>query len=257
MVLSVITVTWNSAKFITEQIKSVALACQGLDYEHIIVDNASTDETVKVIQTGFPQVKLIINKTNLGFGGAYNQAVKNAVGKYFLYLNPDMKILDSIEPLLIYMESNSNVGISSCKLVDGSGVINYNALPRKFPSFFEIMAMFLKIPHFFPRVLDDYLYKDKDWEKINEVDSVRGSFMFIRREIVEKLGWAFDPRYFLWWEDVDLCQEVKKMGYKIIYNPVIKCVDEVGQSFSKRKIIWKQRIFFTSAIKYLLKWKIN
>lgn len=257
MDLSVITITWNSAKFIGEQIKSVNLVCSDLDFEQIVVDNASSDKTLEVIKTDFPKVKLIANSTNLGFGGGYNQAVKIAQGKYFLYLNPDMKILDNVKPLLDYLENNPKVGLVSCKLVTESGEVNQAALPRRFPKFIEVLMMFFKLPHLFPQVLKNYLYQDNNWEELNEVDSVRGSFMLVRREIVEKLGWAFDPRYFLWWEDVDLCRSVKKLGYKVIYNPSVRCVDQVGRSFSKRRIIWKQWVFFTSAIKYFLKWKTN
>ena len=87
------------------------------------------------------------------------------------------------------------------------------------------------------------------------MDSVRGSFMIMRREVYEKLGWAFDPRYFIWFEDVDLCREVKKMGLKVVYTPVISCVDYVGQSFKKRTTLWKQKQFIKSMAQYFWKWR--
>ena len=86
------------------------------------------------------------------------------------------------------------------------------------------------------------------------MDSVRGSFMLARREFIEKLNRAFDERFFIWFEDVDLCREAKQLGYKVIYNPVISCVDLVGQSFKKRSVFWKQWQFFRSMFKYFVKW---
>ena len=257
MDLSVATVTWNSARYIADQIKSVCFGCTGLRFEEIIVDNHSSDHTVKIVQEQFPQVQLIKNNYNAGFGRAYNQALKLAAGKYFLYLNPDMKILGEISPLLNYLETHQEVGILSGKLVGRNGEINTNALPRRFPSVGNILIMFFKIHHLFPSVLNNYWYKNYNWEQIQEVDSVRGSFMIVRRELVEKLGWAFDPRYYLWWEDVDLCREAKKLGYKVVYNPAVACVDEVGQSFKARNWCLRQWLFFKGAFIYFSKWGIK
>ena len=88
-----------------------------------------------------------------------------------------------------------------------------------------------------------------------EVDSVRGSFMLVRRELIEKLGWGFDPRYFFWFEDVDLCREAKRLGFKVVYTPIISCVDYFGQSFKQRTSIWKQKVFSRSMLTYFQKWE--
>jgi len=257
MKLSVATVTWNSASEITEQLVSVSLNCARMDFEQIIVDNASADNTVDLIKEKFPRVLIIANKNNLGFGRAYNQAVKIATGEYFLYLNPDMKILSPLAPLVEYLDKNPDVGIVGAKLVNANGSLNLSAMPRRFPTVKDVILMFLKIPHLFPKVLDRYLYHDKNFNapQAQEVDSVRGAFMLVRRELVEKLGWAFDPRYFLWWEDVDLCREAKRLGYKMVYHPGAECVDKIGQSFSRRRLLWKQWQFFKSAVKYFWKWR--
>ncbi len=261
MEVTVITVTWNSAKYIADQIKSVSFGCSGLRWEQIIVDNASSDDTATVILS-LPQndrVRVIKNTRNAGFAGGYNQAIKKAGGRYFLYLNPDMKILDSIAPIVNYLDNHSDVGIVSAKLVGDNGEINLVATPRRFPRWWEVKVIFFKLPHIFSKILDKYCYRDIDFNKLIEpmaVDSVRGSFMLVRREIAEKLGWAFDPRYFLWWEDVDLCREVKRLGYKVVWHPGARCVDRVGQSFRERNLIWKQWNFFKGAIKYFFKWGI-
>lgn len=254
MDLSVITVTFNSASHITEQISSVVFACRELDYEHIIVDNASQDGTVDFLSNN-TSVRIIKNTKNLGFGAAHNQAEKIARGKYLLFLNPDMKITSSIAPLIKYLDDNTRVGIVGCKLLDKNGRLNLLATPRRFPKFTEMILTILKIPHIFPKLLNSYLYRDKNFEITQPVDTIRGSFMLVRREFLNKLGWAFDPRYFLWWEDVDLCREARRLGYQVVYNTDVSCVDMVGRSFAHRNIIWKQKQFYTGMVRYFLKWR--
>lgn len=259
MDLSIITVTWNSEKLIGEQIRSVALGCKAISYEEIIVDNASPNGTVELVKKEFPRVMLIANQDNKGFGAANNQGVKVAQGEFLLFLNPDMRVHDgSLNKIVAWMKEHPTVAIASCKLVDEHGNVNPDAMPRRFPTVWNALALILKIPHIFPRVLDNYLMKDFDANTEQEVDSVRGSFMLVRRELIEKLGWAFDPRYYIWFEDVDICREAQRLGYTVMYTPIISCVDYVGQSFKKRTTWWKQKQFIKSMVTYFWKWnKLN
>ncbi|OGH85027.1 MAG: hypothetical protein A2294_01890 [Candidatus Magasanikbacteria bacterium RIFOXYB2_FULL_38_10] len=256
MKISIITVPWNSKEKIGQQIESVRKAATGLEFEEIAIDNASSDGTADFIRQNFLQVKLVANDKNVGFAAANNQGLKIAQGEYILFLNPDMKCEEnSLGKLIDYMEKNRETGIVSCKLDNERGEFNPNAGPRRFPTVLNQLAIILKLPHFFPSLLDNYLMKDFDPEKEQEVDSVRGSFMLIRRSVLQKLGWAFDPRYFIWFEDVDLCHEVKKMGLKVMYVPFVSCVDYVGQSFKQRDSFWKQKNFTLSVLKYFQKWE--
>ncbi len=258
MDLSVITVTWNSADLIGEQIKSVKAGCKNISFEEIIVDNASVDKTAELIEQNFPEVKLLKNNKNAGFASPNNQAAKLATGEFLLFLNPDMRVEEgSLDKMIAWMRSHQDVGLASCKLVDQYGKLNKSALPRRFPTVWDQLAIVFKLPHLFPRILNSYLMKDFNPDLEQEVDSVRGSFMIMRRQVYEKLGWAFDPRYYIWFEDVDLCREVKKMGLKVMYTPVISCVDYIGQSFKKRNALWKQKQFITSMLQYFLKWGIR
>ncbi len=256
MDLSIITVTWKSEKIIAEQIASVISACGGLDCEQIVVDNGSKDKTIEIVEKDFSEIKLIKNRDNKGFAKANNQGVEIATGKYILFLNPDMRLdVGSLERLVRWFEDKKDVGIASCKLVDKKGEFNLDTAPRRFPKVWEQILVLLKVPHFLPMFLNQYLMRDFNPEVEQEVDSVRGSFMLVRRELIEKLGWGFDPRYFIWWEDVDLCREAKKHGFKVMYTPMISCVDYVGQSFKKQKNFWKQKNFTKSMLKYFQKWE--
>lgn len=255
MKISIITVTWNNGKTIEKQIESVKKGAVNLEFEQIIIDNSSTDNTVEIIKK-YPEIKLIINRENLGFGAANNQGYKIALGEFILFLNPDNELEEnSLEKLIQKMIKDPTIGLLSCKLINSDGSYNKNAGPRRFPKLFGQLALLLKIPYLFPKILDKYLMTDFDPEKDREVDSVRGAFMLLRKKTLDKLGFAFDPIYFIWFEDVDLCREIKKMNLKVFYTKDVSCVDLVGQSFKQQNNLWKQKIFTKSMLLYFKKWE--
>jgi len=258
MDLSVITVTWNNISTIGEQLNSTAQAADGLEFEQIVVDNNSSDNTASFIENNFKNVVLFKNKINAGFSKANNSAVKNAKGDYFLFLNPDMKLMaHSLKPMIEYLKNNHNVGVLSPRLTNENGNTAFGDGPRRFPKILEILVIFFKLPKLFPNLLNRYFYKDLNVQKIQTVESVRGAFMLVPKKVIESLGHAFDERYFCWFEDVDFCQEIKKMGKDVVYYPLFSATDLVGRSFKNRNIFWKQAIFFGSALKYFLKWRTN
>lgn len=255
MELSIITVNTNDKEKILEQIESVRLAAGGVEYEEIISDNGSADGSVEEIQARYPEIKIVKNGKNIGFGAANNSAFNISSGEFVLCLNPDMHLVPgSLRILLDWMKTHKEVGIASPKLVDEKGNFSDGAKPRRFPKLADQVAILLKLPHLFPNILNGYLYKNFDFGKEQEVDSVRGSFMLMRREFVEKLGWMFDPRYFIWFEDVDICREAWRNGYKVVYTPVISCVDYIGQTFKRLPNLQKQKWFTASMLTYFKKW---
>lgn len=256
MDLSVITVTWNSKDLIGTQIESVKAGCKNISYEEIVIDNASLDETPVFIQKNYPFVTVIANSENKGFSAANNQGVAIAKGDYLLFLNPDMRVEpESLDSIVAWMKQRPGVGIVSPKLVDEHGNLNVDATPRRLPRLWEQIALLLKIPHVFPHIMDGYMLKGFDADKEQEVDSVRGSFMLVRRDFVNKLKTAWDERYYIWYEDVDICREAKRLGYKVVHTPLIACVDYIGQSFKKRDTLWKQKQITKSMLTYYKKWE--
>jgi GT2 family glycosyltransferase len=256
MDLSVITVTWNSEDLIAEQIRSVQAGAKQIHIEQFIVDNASTDNTVSLVEEMFPEVTVIANDENKGFGAANNQAALQAEGDFLLFLNPDMRVEpETLDILVDWMKKHHNVGILSPRLVDEHGELHTEATPRRFPRLWEQLALILKVPHVFPGILHRYHMRGFADTKLQEVGSVRGSFMLMRKSMIQQLGWAFDPRYYIWYEDVDICREAKRLGYKVVYNPAVSCVDYVGQSFKKRTTLWKQKQFTASMLTYYKKWE--
>lgn len=256
MSLSIVTVTWNSKEKIGRQIESVQKAAEDLDYEEIVIDNASPDGTSEFVRSNYPQVQLIVNQVNLGFAAANNQGLKQAKGDFILFLNPDMYLEPgSLKKILDWLKTRPEVGLVGCKLVNEKGEANIEAGPRRFPTILNQLYIIFKLSKISPAVLNSYLMKGFNFDKEQEVDSVRGSFMLVRRELLDKLGWGFDLRYFIWFEDVDLCREIKRLGYKVFYTPIISCVDFVGQSFKQRASFWKQKNFTLSMLRYFQKWE--
>lgn len=256
MDLSVITVTYQSKEHIGDQILSVVASVHTLDYEHIIIDNASSDGTSDHIKEYYSTyVKLLQNSRNEGFAAANNLGVKHAKGKYLLFLNPDMKIQSgTLDTLVKWMEERSDVGIASVKLLDHTGNPHPVLRPLRFPK----MGLYLKsmcgvIP-FFCTVHPELYYSSFDDNLMQEVDHVRGAFMLMRKEVVHKLGFAFDPKYFLLMEDVDICKEMQKLRLKVVYNPSVSCIDLFERSFSKMPWSFKFLQFCRSLVIYSKKW---
>lgn len=252
--LSVIIVSWNVRERLAECLRSVFANANSLNLEVFVVDNASADKSADMVQKDFPLVKLIANTENLGFSMANNQAAKLAGGRYILLLNPDMRVLsDTLPEMVKFMDGNPRASVAGCHLVGEKGETVAQA--RCFPTVCDQAAIILKLPHLFPHLLDKYLMIGFDYNATQpqSVDSIRGSFFMARREVWDKLG-GLDERYFIWFEEVDFCRQVKNTGGEIIYNSAVKCVDYVGQSFKQVDSYKKQKMFTDSMLKYFKKW---
>lgn len=254
--LSVITVTYQSEKQIERLVQSVRSACQKISYEHIIIDNGSTDQTVPLIQSFGEKVICLPQGKNLGFSAANIVGYNHAKGQYVLFLNPDMEVEEAgLDRMVDWMKDKPEIGIAGCRLLDQQGRFNPEAAPRRFPRLYEQFVLLLKLQKIFPKVLDRYFYKDLDFTKEQKVDSVRGSFMLMRRELIEATGWPFDPLYFIWFEDVDICREAWERGFSVHYAPIIACKDAIGQSFRQRDRRWRFHQYAESLERYLKKWE--
>jgi len=253
MDLSIIIISWNVKEKLKENLAALLKSAGGLSYEIFVVDNASADETAEMVRHDFPEVKLIVNKKNLGFAKANNQALKQATGRYVLLLNPDMKVFpDTLSKMLNWLDANHQAAVAGCKLVNEHGEIIKQV--RCFPTLADQLAIVLKLPHLFPEVLNNYLRNDFNYEKSAAVDSIRGGFFMIRREIIEKIG-LLDERFFLWFEEVDYCQRVKRAGLEVWYTNSAKCLDYIGQSFKQLNRGVAQKYFRDSMLKYFKKWR--
>lgn len=253
MDLSIVTVPWNVRDLVRENFKAIYKNTSNIDFEVFAVDNDSRDNTDEMIRAEFPQVNLIANKHNLGFAKACNQGIEKSRGRYVLLLNPDMRVLPgTLEKMVGWMDEHKEAGVAGCHLIKENGETVQHV--RRYPTVLNQLAIILKLPHFFPGVLDNYLMRNFDYKKEAEADSVRGSFFMIRREVIDKIG-GLDERYFIWFEEVDYCRQAKLAGYKIMYTPITDCIDRIGKSFSQVKRGVTQKYFRDSMLKYFKKWQ--
>lgn len=252
MDLSIIIVSWNVRDLLKENLKAIYGSENRIGLEVFVVDNNSSDGSAEMVKNEFKEVKLIANKENAGFARANNQVLKEAKGRYILLLNPDMRVLPgTIEGMVGWMDAHPEAGVAGCRLVKENGGIVPHV--RRFPAVWDQLAIILKLPHLFPAVLNKYLLKEFDYSKEAEVDSIRGSFFMIRREVIDKLG-GLDERYFVWFEEVDYCRQAKRAGWKVMYAPEVKCVDYIGKSFLQVRRGKAQEYFRDSMLKYFKKW---
>ena len=258
MELSIIIVSWNVKDKLQENLKALFSSKVNFPFEVFVVDNASSDKSAEMVAINFPQVKLISNSENFGFARANNQAIKQAQGRFILLLNPDMRVeADTLRNAIAWVKVNPQATVSGFKLVNEKGEIVKQV--RRFPKVFDQLMIILKIPHFLPFVLNSYLYKNFNYEKSAKVDSIRGAFFLINREAYQKINPGvlplLDERYFIWFEEVDFCRSVYKMGGEVWYSPVATCLDYVGASFSQVKRAKTQNYFRDSMLEYFKKWE--
>jgi GT2 family glycosyltransferase len=257
MDLSIIIVSWRVKDKLRANLTAL-FKSNNFKWEVFVVDNNSGDGSAEMVRTEFPAVRLVANPDNRGFAAANNQALKLASGRFILLLNPDMQVeTETLERMLDWAQANPQATVSGCKLVSADGKIIKQV--RRWPQWFDQLLIILKIPHLWPGSVSHYLYTDFNYEACARVDSIRGAFFLINRANYQKIsGLAtplLDERYFIWFEEVDFCRQVDKLGGEVWYTPVATCVDYVGQSFKQIKRGQGQRYFRDSMLKYFQKWE--
>ncbi|MFA5753848.1 MAG: glycosyltransferase family 2 protein [Patescibacteria group bacterium] len=257
MDLSIIIVSWNVKDKLRRNLQALQSSAGNFTREIFVVDNNSADDSAAMVRQEFPAIRLIVNDKNLGFAAANNQALRLANGRFLLLLNPDMQVApDTLSQMLAWAQANPQATVSGCQLVDESGKIIKQV--RRFPKFFDQLMVTLKVPHLFPHLVDNYLQPNFNYDSSARVDSIRGAFFLINREAWQKIGGQdpplLDERYFIWFEEVDFCRQVYKLGGEVWYTPVARCLDYVGQSFKQVGLGQTQKYFSDSMLKYFKKW---
>jgi len=248
MDLSVVLVSYNTKNLLNDCLRSFFEQTVGLSYEVFVVDNASTDGSVAMIETEFPQAELIRNKENVGFARANNQAIRRSSGRYILLLNSDTLVLnDGLTKMVLYMEEHPKVGVMGCKVLypDGTTQTSNNAFPNLFTEFLRIMQVSklisntrlrtilgVKLGRFLGRSINEYLRVYWDSERIREVDWVTAACLLVRRKALDEVG-LLDERFFMYYEDTDLCLRIRQCGWKITYFPRFSIVHYVGYRQNK------------------------
>jgi len=250
--VSVIIVSFNTREVLRQCLQSVVDDSSGLVAEILVVDNASTDGSPEMIEQEFPQVRLIRSQINLGFGEGNNVALREARGRYFVLLNSDAFFVKGALPLAIqHMDENPSVGLGGCRLIGRDGISQPSS--RCFHSVTGDLIVLSGLAAKFPNSKFFGSF-DRTWANeldASPVDWVPGAFSIVRPSALNKVGF-FDPSFFLYYEEVDLCMRLKKSGIPVWYWPDIVVIHIGGESsrqltsleFSPRAaqvVLWRMR----------------
>lgn len=225
--LSVVVVNYNTAHLLGEMMACLERASLGLSLQLIVVDNASRDGSAEVLARRCPAAQLIFNEQNIGFGRANNQALPLLEGRQVLLLNTDAFVsADALHQTMAYLDAHDDVGIVGVRLEGRDGSLQPSC--RYFPTLANTVLLRAGLMGLAPwaRPMDDLSW---DHRGVRECDWVPGCFYLMRKEVLDRVG-LFDPRYFLYYEEIDHCRAVKAAGWKVVCLPDVSVVHIGGES---------------------------
>jgi N-acetylglucosaminyl-diphospho-decaprenol L-rhamnosyltransferase len=234
MDLSILIVTYNSAALIDALLQhlftEIHNASFGADAEVVLVDNGSHDGTADLVAKTYPWVKLVPNQTNLGFAAGNNLAAQSASGRYLLLLNPDaMPAPGALARGIALMDAHPDVGMAGGELRNVRG--EHEPSARMFPTlrdeFFTMSGLAAKYPLSRTMARLDRRWADPEIEAA--VDWVPGAFVLLPRHVFQNMA-GFDERFFMYYEEVDLCRRLHSAGYRVLYWPELKATHIGGAS---------------------------
>lgn len=237
MELSVIIVSYNVRYFLEHCLRSVLKSSEKISCEIFVIDNDSTDGSISMVSTLFPQVTLIRNYANKGFSAACNQGLKAASGRYKLLLNPDTVVEeDTFRKCISFMDSHPDAGGLGVKMIDGRGRIlpeSKRSLPTPRTAFFKAFGLSFLFPKsgFFNR----YYLGHIDYVTTTKADVLTGAFMFLRAEAVCKAG-LLDEGFFMYGEDIDYSLRILNAGFSNYYFPETQIIHYKGESTKKQDL---------------------
>jgi GT2 family glycosyltransferase len=227
--LSFILVNWNCLAFTEQCIEAIHRTVVGLDYEVIVVDNASGDAPCQSIANRFPTVRLILSHENLGFGGANNLAARFAAGRILFFLNPDTILLqDAAFRAFSLLDSRPDAAVVGCRFLNADGSLQLSSV-QVFPSVSNQLLANRWLQRRWPSIQGKAALYAKTPDSVAEVDVVSGAGLLIRKQVFEDIG-GFNKEYFMYAEEVDLCYKVHRAGFKVLHCSAAQIIHFGGQS---------------------------
>ncbi|WP_084151250.1 glycosyltransferase family 2 protein [Azohydromonas australica] len=218
MDVSVCIVNWNTREMLRRCLRSLRDHTRGLEFEVIVVDNASSDGSVAMMETEFPEVIVVASAANLGFAKGCNRAAAEARGSFVLYLNPDTELVsNAIHGMWRFLLAHSHVGAVGCKLLNSDGSIQLTCA-SSFPSTRNELTSLLFLDRLFPRSRLCSSRELNHWDHLDsqEVECLSGACMLMSRDLSRRLG-GFDEQLFIYGEDLDLCCRISRQGLSLYY----------------------------------------
>jgi hypothetical protein len=222
--LAIIVVSYNVRDLLRECLRGLA------GQRVIVVDNASTDGSAEMARTEFPHVSLITNSTNRGFAAACNQGIMASTDEFVLVLNPDTQVTGhALSILLGAMHSDPLVGACGPRILNTDGSLQPSC--RRFPSLGRLALDELGLGKLFPRSRFFAAYRMTWWahDERREVEQLVGAALLLRRKALDEAG-LFDERFFMYFEEVDLCYRLRQRGWKIVFVPEATATHHGGAS---------------------------
>ncbi|MFI5268580.1 MAG: glycosyltransferase family 2 protein [Chloroflexota bacterium] len=230
--LSVVVVNWNVRELLRACLRS-AIDDASDDAEIVVVDNASGDGSVEMVRAEFPEVRLIANASNAGFGAANNQALTDSEGRYVLFLNPDAEVRPgAIGRLLAFIDQRPRVACVGPKLLnpDGSTQPSRRSFPGVATAFVESTVLQRHLGGL--KALSRFYRSGQPEDEPQKVDWLVGACLLVRRAALDEVG-AFDERFFMYSEEMDLCYRFRRAGYEVWYVPEAEVLHHEAASSSQ------------------------
>lgn len=228
--LSIIIVNYNGIDFLNDCIHSVVEHCKNINYEIILVDNNSIDNSIQSIEKDFPEVILIKNKKNLGFAAGNNIGVRHSNGEYILLLNNDTLLVEDIKPILELLQTNRDIGIVGIKMLDGEN--KFTPSFGKFPKFYNFIKLkTLQVD--LNKIKREILHSQTQY--IN-VDWISGAFLLTKKSIWAQVN-GLDESYFMYVEDVDFNKKVQALNKRIVFMHSKHFIHYVGFNKNREKLL--------------------
>ena len=249
-ILSIIYIYYNTPKEIVDSISSLRDAVKNISYEILIINNASPKKLPQKISQN-KKYTIFQNTENVGFGKGVNQAAKKAQGQYLLVINPDtLCTKNSIFLMMTRMEKDKKIGVLGPQLQKKNGEIlhSLDSVPKLPDSLFVFS--------FLNKLFPNNPYSKKYWATgidrnlEQKTETIGGACMLFRKTVFQKID-GFDERFFMYFEEIDICLRIKKAGYKIMYFPQSVIIHFVGKSTNNKK--WIQKTYEESRFKFFEK----
>lgn len=233
--LSIVILNFNTSALLRNALNSLK-DTKNIKLQIIVVDNASSDDSVAMVNAEFKEVHLIASKKNLGFAGGNNLALPYLEGRFVLFLNSDTTTpADTLGYLVNYLDSHPDIGIITCRVDLKIGGMDLDC-HRGFPTPWASLTNFVGLSKLFPKskLFNQYHLGYLDLGTIHEVDAVTGAFLMVRKAAARDLGY-WDDSFFFYGEDLDFCYRYKQAGWKIVYNPQVSIIHYKGASSGIKK----------------------
>jgi N-acetylglucosaminyl-diphospho-decaprenol L-rhamnosyltransferase len=250
--IDVVIVNWNSRELLRECLTALDCSTNTGELNVIVIDNASSDRSADGLAAERLHIDVVVNDENCGFAAACNQGASRGGAPLILFLNPDVRLkADALDKVCRYLTepANAGVGIAGIQLIDAQGHVQRSCARTPTPAALMLRSMFLD--RLCPALVRPHFLKEWDHRDTRPVDQVMGACLMIRRPTWEELG-GFDERFFLYYEDVDLCVAARQAGWSVIYFAGAQA-EHVGQGTTQaiklRRILYEAR----SRIRYVAK----